>query len=327
MRLGRALAAVAAPLLLAACIENHVSVDIFTQLHADGSCTRRITYRVERIDTDKGGVRVAIPPAEDPLRLFRLPTGEPWRVEEDAQTGLHEITVEALLPSAAAVGGDWWHARSKKAQPAGNAVSAFADAEHGVYEYQELLRDPASPLAGARLLARLAARSDGRFAKSVADGFEEGAAPREGDLRRLFRERLAEPLAREVALLAERPFFGPRERRELEELLGALDAKQRDLASAIELLATGTPPADVQKATDEAMNQLSETILGEIEEAGLPLLSSGAADRIRFHARLMLPAPILRANTCFTGDTAEWDFDEDDLFGRGFEMKALAAPR
>jgi hypothetical protein len=38
-----------------------------------------------------------------------------------------------------------------------------------------------------------------------------------------------------------------------------------------------------------------------------------------------MPVPILRANTCATGDTAQWDFDEDDLFGRGFEMKVLAA--
>ena len=40
-----------------------------------------------------------------------------------------------------------------------------------------------------------------------------------------------------------------------------------------------------------------------------------------------MPAPILRANTCVTGDSAEWEFEEGDLFGRGFEMKALAASR
>jgi hypothetical protein len=40
-----------------------------------------------------------------------------------------------------------------------------------------------------------------------------------------------------------------------------------------------------------------------------------------------MPAPILRANTCVAGDTATWEFEEEDLFGRGFEMKALASPR
>ena len=40
-----------------------------------------------------------------------------------------------------------------------------------------------------------------------------------------------------------------------------------------------------------------------------------------------MPLPILRANTCFSGDTAVWEFEEEDLFGRGFEMKALAASR
>ena len=40
-----------------------------------------------------------------------------------------------------------------------------------------------------------------------------------------------------------------------------------------------------------------------------------------------MPTPIARANTCFAGDTAVWEFAEDELFGRGFEMTALAATR
>jgi hypothetical protein len=40
-----------------------------------------------------------------------------------------------------------------------------------------------------------------------------------------------------------------------------------------------------------------------------------------------MPAPILRANTCFQGDVATWDFDSEDMYGRGFEMSAVAGAR
>ena len=43
-----------APLVLAAsslaCIEDRMAVEIWTQIHADGSCSRRIEYRLERAD-------------------------------------------------------------------------------------------------------------------------------------------------------------------------------------------------------------------------------------------------------------------------------------
>ncbi len=131
---------------LAGCIENRLSVELFTQIHADGTCTRRVEYRLERVDTDKGDARVAIRPEDDPLvRWHRFPSGEPWQVREETQTGLHVIVLEALLPSPAAVDGDFYRARAPRAQPARNFVSAFVDAEHGAYEYQEVLRDPSSP--------------------------------------------------------------------------------------------------------------------------------------------------------------------------------------
>jgi hypothetical protein len=37
-----------------------------------------------------------------------------------------------------------------------------------------------------------------------------------------------------------------------------------------------------------------------------------------------MPAPIVRANACINGDTVVWEFDEYDLYGRGFEMQARA---
>ncbi len=73
------------------------------------------------------------------------------------------------------------------------------------------------------------------------------------------------------------------------------------------------------------MNRLGDSLLEQLEEAGLPLFAPDGASRVRFRATLVMPVPILRANTCVAGDTATWEFDEEDLFGRGFEMKALAS--
>ncbi len=329
-RAPRALLLAALGLSLGGCIENRLSVEIFTQIQGDGSCTRRIEYRLERVDTEKGDARVAIPPGQDPLlTLQRFPSGEPWRISEDSELGLHVLSVEAVgLPSANAVEGDYWRARARRAQPARNSVSAFADPEHGLYEYQEVLRDPASPLAGIRLLSRLAARQEGTFARQFAEALgERGVPPREGELRRLYRDVFATPFARDVAQVAQRPFFGPRERRELDDVLDRLDARQKQLVARLASLSAGTAVADVDEATDTAMKKLADPLLAEVEQAGLPFLPPEGEGRVRFRATLVMPVPILRANTCANGDTAQWEFGEDDLFGRGFEMKVLAAAR
>jgi hypothetical protein len=313
---------------LGGCIETRLSIDLFTQLHADGSCTRRISYRAERVDTGKADARVAIPADADPLRQFGIPSGEPWRVSEEQELGLHVIIVEALLPSPAAFEGDFRRIRTKRAQPARNAVSAFADPEHGVYEYQEVFNDPASPLAGARLLSRLALKADDDFARRFLEALpDRDLAPRASELRRLFRERLAAPFAREVADLAERPFYGPRERNDLERIMDALDLKARDLNARILALAPGSSPEELASATDRALNAVGEVLLRATDAAGLPVVSLEGGATVAFHATLVMPAPILRANTCVSGDTAEWEFEEGDLFGRGFEMKALATSR
>jgi len=314
---------------LTGCIESRLTVDLFTQIHADGTCTRRVEYRLERVDTEKGDARVAIRPPDDPLVTWhRFPSGEPWQVREERETGLHVVALEALLPSPSAADGDFFRARTPRAQPARNAVSAFVDVEHETYEYQEVFRDPSSPLAAARALSRAALKRDEAFAEGFAGALAgKGAGPRESDVRRAYRERLAEPFAREVALLAERPLYGPRERKDLDELFDRLDEKQNDLAARLSALAPGTPPEEIEAAVDASFNSLGEALLAQLDEAGLPLLVPEGPARVRFRATLVMPAPILRANTCVTGDTAVWEFDEEDLFGRGFEMKALAAPR
>jgi hypothetical protein len=325
---GRALLAVHL-LALTACIEDRLSVDLFTQIHADGSCTRRVEYRLERVDTDRGDARVAIPPEQDPLRtLHRFPSGEPWQVREEAQTGLHAVVLEATLPSPNDADGDYFRARTRKAAPARNAISASVDPAHEYYEYQEVFRDPASPIAGARLLSRLLLKRDEAFADGYAGAIgDPGVTPREGDVRRAFRDLLASPFALEVAALAERPFFGPRERRELDAVLDGLKQKQEAVVARIGALAPGARPEDVAAAAEKAVDAVAESVVPEVEAAGLPLTLPDRATSIRFRATLVMPGPVLRANACVTGDSVVWEFEEVDLFGRGFEMKALSAAR
>ncbi len=315
-------------LLPAGCIQSRISVDMLTQIHADGSCTRRIEYRLERVDADRGGVRVEIPRGEDALRQFRIPAQEPWRRRDDTDTGLHVITVEASLASPAAFDGDYARARSARAAPSRNAVSAFVDGEHGLYDYREVLQDPASPLAAARLLARLALRADEGFAaRFAAAAGENTALPPAGEVRRLFRDLFAAPFARDVASLAERPFYGPRERHDLEAIFDRLTERQKQLAVRLTAVTPGRSQDELEEATGHAIDEVAEPLLSELEAAGLPLLGPEGLDAVRFHATLVMPVPIVRANTCVSGESAEWDFDESDLFGRGFEMWAVAQSR
>jgi hypothetical protein len=223
---------------------------------------------------------------------------------------------------------NYFRARRPRAQPARNFISAFTDSENGLYEYQEVLRDPSSPLDAARAVSRAAVKLDGAFARAFSAALEdERAAPRESDLRRAYRDVFAEPFAEEVAALAERPLYGPREKRELEGLFDGLTEKQRDLAARLSTLVPGTPLERVEAATDKSVSSLGDELLGELEAAGLPLATPEVLPRARFRATLVMPAPILRANTCVAGDTASWQFDQEDLFGRGFEMTAVASAR
>jgi hypothetical protein len=313
---------------LAGCIETQLTVELFTQIHADGTCTRRIEYRLERVDPDKGNTRVVLRPEDDVLRLHRFPSGDPWLLREETDMGLRVVVLEALLPSPSPVDGDYFWVRAPRAQPARNYVSAFVDAKHGVYEYQEVLRDPASPLAAARALSRAALKRDEEFAESFALALaESGVGPRESDVRRAYREHLAEPFAREVAELAERPFYGPRERRELDQLYDRLDAKQKALSARLSALAPDLPAEAVDAAVEAAFNETGERLLAQLDAAGLPLATEVPQLRVHFRATLVMPVPILRANACVSGDTVVWEFEGEDLFGRGFEMKAFAAAR
>ena len=110
-----------------------------------------------QVDPEKGNARVAIQPADDPSALPPLPH---WRAlapdRGDRRRAFASSSSRRLLPSPQDVDGDYFRARSPKAHPARNFVSAFVDAEaRGVYEYQEVLRDPASPLAASPRASRV----------------------------------------------------------------------------------------------------------------------------------------------------------------------------
>jgi hypothetical protein len=75
------------------------------------------------------------------------------------------------------------------------------------------------------------------------------------------------------------------------------------------------------------MDRVGDTLLESLEAAGLPLIIGQGELKLRFRATLVMPVPIVSANACVSGDTAVWEFGQDDLYGRGFEMKASAIAR
>jgi len=311
---------------LAGCIEDRLSVELFTQIHGDGSCRRRVTYRLERVDTGKADRRVAIPPDEDPLRrLHRFPTGGAWYMQESTDDGVRLLVLEASLPSPNAFDGDYSRARTEGGAPARNYVSGFVDPAEGVYEYREALRDPVSLLTAVRLVSRELPGRDQDFARAFLEPFQDraGVPPTEA-LRRLFREDFAEPFARDVATIARRPVYGLRERRALENLVESLDDRVHDLAGQVAPLAPDASPGEVDEAVSSAVDAIGESLAGDLESTGLAGVLGGSRTKVSFRATLVMPHPIYRANTCAMGDTAVWEFDGEDLAGPGFEMTAIA---
>ena len=314
---------------LAACLETQLNVELFTQIHPDGTCTRRVEYRLERVDTEKGNMRVALRPEDDVLRFHRFPSGDPWLLNEDTETGLRVVALEAVLPSPSLVDGDYFRARTPRrtACPQLRLRGRRPGARPSTSTRRSCATRPPRwpPHAPSRAPRSSVTR---RLPRASRAPWRAAAwAPRESDVRRAYRERLAEPFAREVAELAERPLYGPRERRELDLVYDRLDAKQKALAARLATLAPDLPAEAVDAAVDAAFNETGESLLAQLDAAGLPLATDVRELRVHFRATLVMPLPILRANTCVSGDTAVWEFDDDELFGRGFEMTALAAPR
>jgi hypothetical protein len=328
----------ALPLLLLAslssnaCVEDRLIVDINTVIHGDGSCTRHVLYKLERT-SDDGGDPADLSLDQDPLRLLhRYPTGDPWTVQQDVKARSHTVTLDGRFPSANEIGWDYWRAANPKAAPARNHFSFAMDGDdtNTRYEYSETFIDPASPLQGFRLLAQLLSQREEAFARQLG-GQLDGMALRRREVVRAFHDTVTVPFVTEVSRLSSGPVFGPREKAELASILDRLDPLSEAFVERLLPLAPGLTPERAKKAIDGAFEAtFGDSLSADLAAAGLPLPFFGSdnpAHAIHFHVTLVMPAPIARANTCTQGDTATWEFDGDDIYGRGFEMWAVAGSR
>jgi hypothetical protein len=234
------------------------------------------------------------------------------------------VVVEGTLPSVNDLEGDYSRTAIPRGRPAANHVSFAMD--RGTFDYTETVVDPASPLAGARLLSQSLHKRQDDFAARLERALGDPQV-RRADLKRIFNVTFAVPFTREVAALAERPTYGPRERQRVEALLDVLTEREADLLTALQGLLPGRDRQDLDDLLDAAFEDWGASLEKELAAAGLPPPTSDRATKIRFRASLTLPAPIVRANTCFAGDTATWEFEGDDLYGRGFDMWARAVQR
>ena len=320
---GRRLLAFAVVLCGAACFQERLDVDITTRIHPDGSCERRIEYRLEHRNKDAG--RKPIDPAEDGLRFQRFPKGEPWRVRDEAGRDLHVVVAEAILPSPNDVGSDYSRTLSPGVPAATNTISYGCekrDEEGDVCEYAELFFDPGSPPAVVRGVVRWMLAHDDDFAKTLAHALGT-AAPRSKVLKQAYRERFAQPLADSADRLSGRQFFGPRERAELETLMKELEERSEQLGVAVSELAPAAGAERSQKAVKDSFDALFSRF--DEEMPGASAIFAADTRRVHFKFTLVMPGPILRANTCFSGDTATWEFDDQDLYVHGFDVRARAA--
>ena len=322
----RGLSAAALALCGSGCIEDRLGVDVTTYLQANGSCTRRIEYRLERVDSDKG-VSLDIPTSQDPLRLWhRVPRDPRWTVQDEASAKLHLVTAEATLASPNEIDWDYWRQRAKQAPEARNHVSFAMSAEGPAtaYDWSEVFLDPASPLASVRFLAQALSKRENAFADGVGAALGP-MAPRRADVKRAYRDSFALPFSREVERLARRPIYGPRERKEIEDLFERLESLHKDLVQAIVAASSSTSVDEMTKRIEDVGQEWGDELGDELTQAGLPPWFE--KKQVHFRVKLVMPAAITRANTCFSGDTATWEFDQDDLYGHGFQMWAKAGGR
>ncbi len=317
----------------AGCVEDRLTVDINTVIHGDGSCTRHVAYQLERTNGDAADPPPELSPDRDPLRVFhRYPTGDAWTVQHELKARAHTVTLDARFASANDIGWDYWRAANSKAAPARNHFSFAMDGDDSNtrYEYSETFMDPASPLQGLRLLAQLLSQREDAFARQLAEQLD-GMPLRRREVVQAFHDTVTVPFVAEVSRLSSGPVFGPREKAEIASLLDRLDPLSDTFAERVLALAPGLTPEQAKKAIDAAFETtFGDSLPADLAAAGLPIPFFGSdnpAHAIHFRVTLVMPAPIVRANTCAQGDTATWEFDGDDLYGRGFEMWAVAATR
>jgi hypothetical protein len=310
----------------AGCIQDRLTVDLATIVHGDGSCSRRVSYRLVPSESQSE-------PAERPRRdadpfvsLLRLPNVDAWTVRAELESASPSIVLEGDFSSPNAIGWDYWRPTRPHLAAARNYFSFAMDtgADKPRYSYSETWLDPAAPLRMLRFLARALVRHEDRLAADTLRRLPSSAL-RKKEIRAAIHDTVTLPFTNRVARIAARPVYGPRERAETAATLDTLDWKEA--VARLQSLDPSLDSAVLNDALDSALGSLWDAMGPELEAAGLPptLVDPTADDHpLHVHATLVMPAPIVRANTCFQGDTATWDFDGEDLYGRGFEMSAVA---
>ena len=197
----RLLLVLAAALAGAACFQERLDVDVTTRIHPDGTCERRIEYRLRALRHDKNGTARPFPSI--PRR-----TVSGFRSSRPASAG-KSVTRSAAIstwwwqrqscPSPNDVGSDYSRAYSPRVPAASNTISygcENSEDEGEVCEYAELFFDPASPPAVVRSVIRWMLSHDDDFAKGMIRALGPGAPKSQGPEEGLSRALRATPRRR-----------------------------------------------------------------------------------------------------------------------------------
>jgi hypothetical protein len=310
------------------CPDSRPKLDVtfYTQIAADGGCTRRTEYRLRRTsDRNKDAPGFDQAPRTDPLRMaFRFPTGDRWTITDKAAADAHDVSLDAFLASANDLGWDYWRQDKPQAPAARNHVSfGMAGSE---YEYAEWIADPNGPVEAMQKYVELMERLVDKLASSTASRLADRHLSA-ADVRKAYTDECLTPIRRQISL-ADRPLYGPAEKENLAQIAKILETCDKGVVSALLALSPGD-----EEPIREALKRINDdpTTQTEAEQIGSALYAAFDAEPfdddgvdIRFHATVVMPAPIVRANTCYQGDTARWDFTQADLYRRGFEMRVVA---
>jgi hypothetical protein len=255
------------------------------------------------------------------FREFKPPKSEPWVTTDQVNEDRHERRIEALLAETNQIDGDYARVQGPGARLARNHVSFGKSGDS--YEYVEVILDPNSPFVALRQVIEVVERHYGAVAERAARSLT-GRRLTAADIRDAYREHCIAPMRRAVAA-GDRPILGPAEWQ-------AIRSNDHSCDKDVEAALLARSPGDPEPIHD-ALEEAGKALPFDEELLKLGWLAYRAFDAeswdddavdITFHATIVMPAPIVRANTCYQGDTARWDFKQEDLYGRGFEMRVRA---